>query len=406
MFKLKRSFSLFLALIIVVLSFSSCGKKGENDEEEYIDIETTTVSSTVEEQNTDSGPNVAVNEKVRIGIVLSGKLNSAPGNRLESNVFDFSINNVLNSSNYLEKSCFKCIESVDPKSKDATIDALKKLVSERAMYIILTDPMYAEHIEAFAKENKSVSFMVYNYDKVYEKSFDGVDNISTYSANITGAEYLAGIVSAYKANELKSNIIGYLVGDSDDLTTLNAFAEGVRSVNSKIRIKATVSKNPKSDAQAFVSSGCKIIASDFYNKDIETVATSSNAYFCGFGSDQYSNKSNMLCAPVYDFSPMFINIAGAYQGNNMINSYKGGYATKATYISSINEKIIAAGTNEALQRVNINLLNNELDTLLSADIPISNIDLSGKVPKTETADTSQSSTMAQSTQATSQQKNK
>ncbi|MBP9989376.1 MAG: hypothetical protein KBT46_07740 [Ruminococcus sp.] len=370
----------FVLSIAMVFVFTSCANDTENGNSE-VDIEETTTSandikSTIpaEEISAESA-----NEKLHIGIVIPGTRADSSKNDINSMIMSTSVKDVIAESNYLEEKCFSFAENVKPTDKNALINAVDKLVEQHSSIIVFADSGYGKFVEKIASDNTTIMFIVNDYENKNEE----IRNICSYSANITGAEYLCGIVSAYKTKELKANKIGYLLTENLDLSILNAFAEGVKSVDKNLKISAVVSKNPKSDAQVLVSSGCKVLASNFFSRDIQEIANKNKIYFCGFGTENYPSQEYMLCSAIYDYRQLFINAVGYYRHNSDITDFIGGYAAKTTYISAINSKIIAQGTNEAIGRVNHNLLNSELDTRLSKTKPISNISLSGSVKVTQ-----------------------
>lgn len=334
-------------------------------------------------------------DNIKIGVVLPGQTDGD-----DDYVPDLATLQTLTAVNGacsigagLDSERFQYSENVDPADVDAVCDAIHALINRECTMLFLADEGYMAAVEKYlsgdsedgdvsATETK-VQFIVYN-------GKDNGKNIHSYSADISGAVYVSGVVAGLKAKELNVPKIGYLLEDGNDCALLNAFALGAQSVYSDLKIEAKVCSDVQADCHALIANGNVVIASDFY---ADAIAEScEDTYFCGFGSDNLSGSENFLCAPIYDYSQYYLNTIFEvvdyddveYDENDKeidksdalpnVPVYEGNYANGAVYISQYGSAC-AEGTKAAVDVAEAAVLDGSVSFDISATAPIAGVTL-------------------------------
>lgn len=335
--KFKRIFAIVLAAIML-MSLASC--------------------SLVDESETD-----ITNDNIKIGVLLSGAQDATTG---MSGATLNAINELTGIGYGINGERFKYAENVDPNNADAVADALRSLLNFECNLIIGSESAYIDDVQKLAGENADVKFLVLDAEN------DG-KNIYGYNANITGAGYLSGIVAGMKAAELQVPKLGFLVQSENDLTNLNAFAMGVKSVNAGASVSAIIGTDAAAGVATLIKEGAVVIASDYEDEAIATACTDGKVFFCGFGSETYKDAETFLCAPVYNFTQFYIDAIKAVVDAKEPAAFEGGYATGATYLADLNENTVAEGTQDAVNKAADEIATGKLVFSISVDTAYDNV---------------------------------
>ena len=333
----KRIFAIVLAAVML-MSLASC--------------------SFVPETETD-----ITNDNIKIGVLLSGTKDSTTG---MSGATMTAINELQSAGYGINDEKFRYAENVDPSNADAAAEGIQSLLNFECNLVICAEAGYLDDVEKKAAENEGVTFFVFGAEN------DG-KNIYGYNVNVTGVDYLAGIVAGMKAAELEVPEIGYLVKSESNLTNLNAFAMGVKSVNAQAAVKAVIGTDAAAGVAALIKEGAVVIASDYEDEAIATACTDGKVFFCGFGSETFKDAETFLCAPVYNFTQFYIDAIKAMVDAEEPDEFVGGYATGAAYLSDINENNAAKGTQEAVNAAATGIADGSLTFTISVDAPFENV---------------------------------
>ncbi|MBR6531207.1 MAG: BMP family ABC transporter substrate-binding protein [Clostridia bacterium] len=335
--KFKRIFAIALAAVML-MSLASCSLMPETE----VDV---------------------TNDNIEIGVLMSGTKDAPTG---LSGATVSAINELISAGYGINDDKFRYAENADPDDADGTAKAIQSLLNYECNLIIAAEPGFIDDVQKIAAENEKVKFLVVGAQN------DG-KNIYGYNANITGVDYLSGIVAGMKAAELKVPKLGYLVKSEADLTNLNAFAMGVKSVYVEATVTAVVGTDAAAGVAALIKEGAVVIASDFEDEAIATACTDGKVFFCGFGSENYKDAETFLCAPVYNFTQFYIDAIKAIVDAEEPAEFVGGYATGATYLTDLNENNVAAGTQEAVDAAADAIANGTLTFTISVDAPVENV---------------------------------
>ena len=316
-------------------------------------------------------------ENIKIGVILSGAQDASEGT---ASFCTATINELTDLGYGIKADRFKYSENVDPADAEAVAAACKSLVNFECNMIIASDAGYANAVAAAAEEHPSVLFLVYNGQ-------GNGKNVYSYGANITAASYLAGVAAGLKAAELKVPKLGYVLENEADLTTVNAYYAGAKSVNPEVKLSAATG-DAEAAAQKLIKEGCVVLASDFGSEAIAKAANDAKIFFCGFGTEAFNTedyKDSFLCAPVYSFTQFFIDTIKTLTDfevpednpsgksaleliveQGLVKDFAGGLKTGSTYISDINPLTSAEGSREAVKAASEKLLSGELSFKLEA----------------------------------------
>ncbi len=320
--------------------------------------------SLVDESSTD-----ITNDNIKIGVLLSDTKDASTG---MSGTANFAITELRNIGYGINEERFKYAESVDPDDADAVAAALKTLINFECSFIIATENAYLDDIQKVTADNENVYFLVFGAEN------DG-KNIYGYDAQITDAAYLSGIVAGLKAAELKVPQIGF-VKEGEELSVLNAFAMGVKSVNAEAKISVAGADDVAANTDKLIKDGCVVIASDFESEDIAKAATEADVFFCGFSSGTFAGDTeevkyskSFLCAPTYNFTQYYIAAIKAAVDSKEPAPFEGNYATGAVGLTDLNDATVANGTKEAVAKAADEIANGTLKLEISADTVFENV---------------------------------
>lgn len=296
-----------------------------------------TSCSLVSDEDTD-----ITNDHIKIGVLLSDSADAECG---MSAACRNSVKEVYDLGYGIDDDRFKYAENVDPNDSEAVAAALKTLLNYECNLIIASEAEYYDDIENVADENSAVKFLVFGAEA-------NGKNIYSYNAAITDAVYIEGIVAAMKADSLGVPQIGFIAKSEDELTVRDAFLNGVAKVNPNIKVTTTSGEDAGAVAKELINAGCVVLASDYEDVAIADAAADNNVFFCGFGTEKLmeEHEDSFLCAPVYNFSQFYIDSIKALVDNTEFKSQSGDYSTGAVYISSLNSKTVAEGTQAAVDK--------------------------------------------------------
>ncbi|MBQ7548275.1 MAG: BMP family ABC transporter substrate-binding protein [Clostridia bacterium] len=318
-----------------------------------------TACSLISEDETD-----ITNDNIKIGVILSGDRETLSG---YSGVANSSIAELTSIDYGINSERFRYAENVDVNDSAAIKENLQKLVNLECNVIWVTEPAFYDEALEIAPASPNTEFMV------FEGASSG-DNVKGYRANITGATYLAGLVAGTKATELKVPQIGFISKNEKDMTTLNAFAAGVKVAAPTAKIQ-TVFSTDASAADKLIKAGCVVLASDFESEDIAKAAQNNNAFFCSFGTNSLAETYNKsyLCAPLYDFTQYYIDTIKALVDGTEVKEYNGSFSSGATMLSDLNDQTTSDAAKAAVVKAAGELSNGTLSFEISATIPLDNI---------------------------------
>ena len=237
--------------------------------------------------------------------------------------------------------------------------------------IIFADSFgHEDYMIQAAKEFPDVQFCHSTGTKAHT---EGLANYHNAFASIYEGRYLAGIVAGMKLNQMIENgeftadeaKIGYVGAFTyaEVISGYTSFFLGARSVCPTVTMEVTFTGSwydetaEKEGAQKLIQNGCKLISQHADSFGAPTACetagvpnVSYNGSTASVGPNTYIISSRIDWAPYYIYA-----IKACMNGEAIDTDWTGTLATGSVVLSELNEKVAAAGTQEALDQVKAEL---------------------------------------------------
>ena len=347
---MKKVLALLLALVMV-LALVACASKPANDTPAETPAENTPAETPAE--------NMEVPEGFKVGFITLHDENST---------YD------LNFINAAKEACetlgveYTLITNV-PEGQECYDKAAE--LADAGCNIIFADSFgHEDYMIQAAKEFPNVQFCHSTGTKAHT---EGLSNYHNAFASIYEGRYLAGVAAGMKLNEMIEN--GEFTADEAKMGYVGAFtyAEvisgytsfflGARSVCPTVTMEVTFTGSwydetaEKEGAQKLIQNGCKLISQHADSFGAPTACetagvpnVSYNGSTVSVGPNTYIISSRIDWAPYYIYA-----IKACINGEAIDTDWTGTLATGSVVLSELNEKVAAAGTQEALDQVKAEL---------------------------------------------------
>ena len=365
---MKKVLALLLALVMV-LALVACASKPANDTPAETPAENTPAETPAENtpaetpaENTPAetpAENTEVPEGFKVGFITLHDENST---------YD------LNFINAAKEACetlgveYTLITNV-PEGQECYDKAAE--LADAGCNIIFADSFgHEDYMIQAAKEFPNVQFCHSTGTKAHT---EGLSNYHNAFASIYEGRYLAGVAAGMKLNEMIEN--GEFTADEAKMGYVGAFtyAEvisgytsfflGARSVCPTVTMEVTFTGSwydetaEKEGAQKLIQNGCKLISQHADSFGAPTACetagvpnVSYNGSTASVGPNTYIISSRIDWAPYYIYA-----IKACMNGEAIDTDWTGTLATGSVVLSELNEKVAAAGTQEALDQVKAEL---------------------------------------------------
>ncbi|MDR3300633.1 MAG: BMP family ABC transporter substrate-binding protein [Candidatus Accumulibacter sp.] len=241
---------------------------------------------------------------------------------------------------------------------------LRKFVSMGANLVFATTFGYMDACAKVAAEYPNVIF-------AHISGYKGNDtNFTNYFGAIHQARYLSGIVAGLRT---KTGKIGYVAAkgtESSEVSNgLNAFAMGVESVNPAARIYVIVTKNwfdPASEALAartLIRLGSDVISHHTDSPAPIMEAQKAGVWAVGYHSDMRREApETVLTSAVWHWGVYYTSLVrSVINGTFTAKPYFGSMKDGLVGLAPLNEKLVAAGTDEAVEKTAARIRSGEFD---------------------------------------------
>ena len=347
---MKKVLALLLALVMV-LALVACASKPANDTPAENPAENTPAETPAEKTE--------VPEGFKVGFITLHDENST---------YD------LNFINAAKEACetlgveYTLITNV-PEGQECYDKAAE--LADAGCNIIFADSFgHEDYMIQAAKEFPDVQFCHSTGTKAHT---EGLSNYHNAFASIYEGRYLAGVAAGMKLNEMIEN--GEFTADEAKMGYVGAFtyAEvisgytsfflGARSVCPTVTMEVTFTGSwydetaEKEGAQKLIQNGCKLISQHADSFGAPTACetagvpnVSYNGSTASVGPNTYIISSRIDWAPYYIYA-----IKACMNGEAIDTDWTGTLGTGSVVLSELNEKVAAAGTQEALDQVKAEL---------------------------------------------------
>ena len=356
---MKKVLALLLALVMV-LALVACASKPANDTPAETPAENTPAEIPAENTPAETpAENTEVPEGFKVGFITLHDENST---------YD------LNFINAAKEACetlgveYTLITNV-PEGQECYDKAAE--LADAGCNIIFADSFgHEDYMIQAAKEFPNVQFCHSTGTKAHT---EGLSNYHNAFASIYEGRYLAGVAAGMKLNEMIEN--GEFTADEAKMGYVGAFtyAEvisgytsfflGARSVCPTVTMEVTFTGSwydetaEKEGAQKLIQNGCKLISQHADSFGAPTACetagvpnVSYNGSTASVGPNTYIISSRIDWAPYYIYA-----IKACMNGEAIATDWTGTLATGSVVLSELNEKVAAAGTQEALDQVKAEL---------------------------------------------------
>ena len=356
---MKKVLALLLALVMV-LALVACASKPANDTPAETPAENTPAETPAENTPAETpAENTEVPEGFKVGFITLHDENST---------YD------LNFINAAKEACetlgveYTLITNVTEGQE--CFDKAAELADAGCNIIFADSFGHEDYMIQAAKEFPNVQFCHSTGTKAHT---EGLSNYHNAFASIYEGRYLAGVAAGMKLNEMIEN--GEFTADEAKMGYVGAFtyAEvisgytsfflGARSVCPTVTMEVTFTGSwydetaEKEGAQKLIQNGCKLISQHADSFGAPTACetagvpnVSYNGSTASVGPNTYIISSRIDWAPYYIYA-----IKACMNGEAIDTDWTGTLATGSVVLSELNEKVAAAGTQEALDQVKAEL---------------------------------------------------
>ena len=356
---MKKVLALLLALVMV-LALVACASKPANDTPAETPAENTPAETPAENTPAETpAENTEVPEGFKVGFITLHDENST---------YD------LNFINAAKEACetlgveYTLITNV-PEGQECYDKAAE--LADAGCNIIFADSFgHEDYMIQAAKEFPNVQFCHSTGTKAHT---EGLSNYHNAFASIYEGRYLAGVAAGMKLNEMIEN--GEFTADEAKMGYVGAFtyAEvisgytsfflGARSVCPTVTMEVTFTGSwydetaEKEGAQKLIQNGCKLISQHADSFGAPTACETAGVHNVSYnGSTASVGPNTYIISSRIDWAPYYIYaIKACMNGEAIDTDWTGTLATGSVVLSELNEKVAAAGTQEALDQVKAEL---------------------------------------------------
>ena len=273
-------------------------------------------------------------------------------------------------------------------------DKAIELVDEGCDVIFADSFGHESYLLQAAAEHPEVQFC---HATGYQAKGSGLTNMHNYFTAIYEARYVSGVVAGLKLNEMIDNgkitaeqaVMGYVGAYpyAEVISGYTAFYLGARSVCPSVTMKVTYTNSwadmalEKEAADALIAQGCVLISQHADTTGAPTACQAAGVPCVGYNVSMISvapdsalTSAAVVWGPYYTYA-----VKCLIDGEEIATDWCKGYVDGAVEIKELNEKTVAAGTEETVNAVIEKLKNGELHVFDTSTFTVD-----GKVLEDET----------------------
>ena len=273
-------------------------------------------------------------------------------------------------------------------------DKAIELVDEGCDIIFADSFGHESYMLQAASEHPEVQFC---HATGYQAKGSGLTNMHNYFTAIYEARYVSGVVAGLKLNEMIDNgkitaeqaVMGYVGAYpyAEVISGYTAFYLGARSVCPSVTMKVTYTNSwadmalEKEAADALIAQGCVLISQHADTTGAPTACQAAGVPCVGYNVSMISvapdsalTSAAVVWGPYYTYA-----VKCLIDGEEIATDWCKGYVDGAVEIKELNEKTVAAGTEETVNAVIEKLKSGELHVFDTSTFTVE-----GKVLEDET----------------------
>ena len=215
-----------------------------------------------------------------------------------------------------------------------------------------------------------------------QEAADSLDNTHSYAVKLYEARYLAGIAAGLNT---ETNRLGYVATEASAqvISDFTAFYLGAKRVNPQVTMLVSFAgrtPDPAQEAdtaQAFIDQGCDVISQHTASGAAAITAQRNGVFAVGCGEDMAATvpKAALVSAQVNWEAYYTYALECLLTGQDMAQSWWGGYGENACGLSPLNEAIAVPSTQQAIEEAAQGLSDGTLQVFAG---PLHGVDGKGK----------------------------
>jgi len=243
--------------------------------------------------------------------------------------------------------------------------AIRELVEAGCNVIFCTSFGFEDYMIAVAEEYPDVQFC---HASGYKAAGSGLENVHNYFTAIYEARYLAGIAAGLKT---ETNKLGYVAAYpyAEVISGYSAFYLGAKSVNPDVTMDVMYTNSwndPTTEskvAQALIDGGCDVISQHSDSTAPATTAEANGVWQVGYNADMIEAAPNASLISARSDWGKYVTYAVKciLDGESIDVDWCKGYADGAVFLSPLNTKIAAEGTQEAIDAATKSIVDGTLN---------------------------------------------
>jgi basic membrane protein A len=235
--------------------------------------------------------------------------------------------------------------------------AIDELIEAGCQIIFATSFGHGDWMKEAAAAHPDIEFCHATGDGAQKA---GLKNFHNYFTSIYEARYLAGIAAGMKLKELGETKLGYVAAFecAEVVSGFTAFYLGARSACPEATMDVIYVNSwhdPIAEAQAaqtLIDGGCKVISQHSDSTAPATTAEANGVFQVGYNADMIPAAPNASLISARSDWSIYLKFAveSVMNGKEIPTDWCQGLAQGAVYLSPLNTKIAAPGTQEAIDK--------------------------------------------------------
>ncbi|SHI16992.1 nucleoside-binding protein [Sporobacter termitidis DSM 10068] len=240
---------------------------------------------------------------------------------------------------------------------DKCATAINELIEAGCNAIFATSFGHGDYMLEAAKEHPDIQFF---HATGAAAASSGLSNFHNYFTSIYEARYLGGIAAGLKLNELGATKLGYVGAYpyAEVISGFTAFYLGAKSVCPDVTmdvIYTTSWHDPVKEAQVaktLIDGGCKVISQHSDSTAPATTAEDNGVFQVGYNADMSEAAPNASLISARSDWSVYLTYAvqSIIDGKQIPADWCQGLAEGAVFLSPLNTKIAAPGTQDAIDK--------------------------------------------------------
>lgn len=258
------------------------------------------------------------------------------------------------------------IEKTNIPESETCYDAAVDLASQGCKLIIANSFGHEDYMLQAAKEFPEVQFC---HATGYQATMSGLSNIHNFMPAVYQSRYVSGVAAGLKLNEMIADgsvsadacKIGYVGAYpyAEVVSGYTSFYLGVKSVCSSATMVVRYTNSwadmtlEKETADALIAEGCVLISQHADTTGAPTACEANNVPIVGYNVDMSAVAPNAaITSAALNWGPFYTLAAkNTQEGKAIPSEWAEGYSENAVFITKINEKVAATGTQEKVDAV-------------------------------------------------------